>query len=420
MYAIARFGRALGLAAVFAAALVGCATRTQAVPPVSSSLDGFTKIAVPVDGGAVSLPDAGGMAEHLSFGAGAPPGSYIFVRPVTFGQVVASAKVRRPKDAVTLANCPPILVVEFEVSGRISATELSAYDFAPLASYAAALQNTTLDINISDETGFPEPTCDSALSSRNTQIAYGGAKVASNTLTIFRLFPDSAQTLFPGRRYWLVVYPYAYTGPTPGPSGSPLATASPSPTSSPTPGSSATPTATPTASPAPTPVPTATPSSTPIPASSPAATGVLLLASSSTNIFPGNPPTDVGGLSPSLFYNGAVQIAGSGFPYNAPYAEWLTPPPQACLFGGGTLDYALEVQYTYGLTFTPSATNGFMELMLTLNRAIDHHAALFVEGSCTNLTGVVDIPPGTGPLDFKGAGALTVPAGATYIIEVVH
>jgi hypothetical protein len=138
-------------------------------------------------------------------------------------------------------------------------------------------------------------------------------------------------------------------------------------------------------------------------------------------MFLGNPPTNVGGLFPSLFYQGAVTLANSALPTYAPYAEWLTLPPNGCLFGGGTLDYALEVTYPVWLTFAPSGSNGFMELMLTINRTIDHHAALFDESTCANLSGVIDIPPGTGQqLDFKGAGGLTVPAGATYIIEVVH
>ena len=132
------------------------------------------------------------------------------------------------------------------------------------------------------------------------------------------------------------------------------------------------------------------------------------------------PPTNVGGLSPSLFYNGSVTLAHSALTESAPYAEWLTAPPSVCLFGGGTFDYALEVTYPTGLTFTPSGSNGFMELMLTIDRTIDHHAALFVEGSCTNLTGVVDIPPGSAQFDFTGAGSVTVPDAATYIIEVVH
>lgn len=78
--------------------------------------------------------------------------------------------------------------------------------------------------------------------------------------------------------------------------------------------------------------------------------------------------------------------------------------------------------YPTYLTYQPSGSAGFMEVLLTIDRSIDRKAALFVEGSCQNVTGVVDFPPGTGgSIDFKGAQSnTTIPAGTTYIAEFGH
>lgn len=135
-------------------------------------------------------------------------------------------------------------------------------------------------------------------------------------------------------------------------------------------------------------------------------------------MFLGNPPAPLGSFSPSLFYNGT--IAGILSPMSAPYIEALGSTPHACAVNG-TIVYSLEVTYPTAFAFA-TATAGYMSTIVAPGTAdgTAYHAGLFRAGGCAQLQGPDNIAVSGGTLTFDGAGALTIAANETDVVEFWH
>jgi hypothetical protein len=435
----AAFRVALGLMCPIAVsiALAGCGGGGVATTPIAQptatpvvSVTSRTGIAVPVAGGVVALPPAGGMAESFTFRPGNPAGLFLNnVQAFSFGQTgfgsaATAANKRSSQDVggVTSAVCQAITAVAFTVSVETPLSQLGQYSFSPLAQYEAGFGNGTFSLQLL-ESNYPaflvlnlglamqlDPQdCATILTLQlfglsNAPVGLltqdlAGTGVFSNGSLVsfpFTAAQVGATTLKPGLEYLLFAKFAAGSGSSASPN--------PIPTAAPT----ASPTSTPTASPSPSPTPTAAPS----------AAGTLSISPGTANFFLGNPPAALGSFAPSIMYNGT--IAGIASPMSAPYLEVLGSSPHACPVTG-TVIYSLEVTYPLPFAFVTTG-NGYMSTIITPGTAdgTAYHAGLFRAGGCNVLEGPDNIAVSGGALTFAGAGVEIVVGNETDVVEFWH